>query len=307
MGNKIKVQADIAEDMIKNIRILAMNGRHPFKQYLYDPLYNAGWYEEDSRKNTRKLLERLKAESTDPSYLHTIAPRCKKVISCAMAEGFSILGNSSIFFLESIQANWRIAASPESLEFAEIISRPLNEFSGLNNEKNEKLFQEAVKAADVNDIVTAFEPVKLGSGTEKVRLDSELKRLYDNIQIASKYHNIPKCRRLISSYIIRYSDTEDYARGDVDRLIEALSKREPGFDSDLKNTIAIDLYFRITRSVQNGDIKATIQGIRKYGYIFEGDSSSRHFYDIDRLERILYKIISEKDLWQELKKESRGI
>jgi hypothetical protein len=224
-----------------------------------------------------------------------------------MTENFSVLGNSSIFFLDIIQTDAGIAASRESIEFAGIIAPPLNEFIELINEKNEKLFMDAVNTADTNEIVTAFEPVKLESSPEKVKLDGEIKRLYDNIQIASKYHNIPKCRKLLSTYIIRYSDKEDYAGTDVEKLIEALGRRESGFESDLKNTIAIDLYYRITQSVQSGDIKTTIQCIRKYGYIFEGNSSSKHFYDIDRLERILYKIISEKNLWKELKKENRGV
>ena len=302
MENKNKVQADLAQDMIKNIRILASNGKTHFKKYLYDPLYEAGWYSEDNRQDIQKLIVRLKEESSNPSLLHTIAPRCKRVICYSMREKLSVLGNSSIFFLENIQADAEVAASPESIEFAGIITPPLNSFRDLNNDKNEKLFLEAVITADASEILTAFEPIKLGSTPEKIKLDEEIKRLYDNIQIASKYHNIPKCRKLLSSYIIRYSDTEDYARGDVEKLIEALGKREAGFENDLKSTIAIDLYYRITQSVQSGDIKTTIQGIRKYGYIFEGNSASKHFYDIDRLERILYKIISEKNLWKELKK-----
>ncbi len=307
METKSKVPADLAHDMIKNIRILALNGKTPFRKYLYDPLFEAGWSNDDNRQDIHKLIERLKEESSNPSLFDTIAPRCKRVICYSMKEKLSVLGNSSIFFLEKIQANARVAASPESVEFAGIIAPPLNEFNGLNSEKNEKLFLEAVNTAEVAEILTALEPVKLGSSPEKVKLDDEIKRLYDNIQIASSYHNIPKCRRLLSSYIIHYSDKEDYSRSDVEKLIEALAKREPGFESDLKNTIAIDLYYRITQSVHGGDIKTTIQGIRKYGYIFEGDSASKHFYDIDRLERILYKIISEKNLWKELKKDYRGI
>lgn len=301
------VQANLAHDMIKNIRMLALNGKTPFKKYLYDPLFEAGWCNDDNRQDINKLIERLKEESSNPSLFDTIAPRCKRVICYSMKEKFSMLGNSSIFFLEKIQTNSRVAASPESVEFAGIIASPLNEFNGLNSEKNEKLFLKAVNTAEDTEILTAFEPVKLDSSPEKVKLDEEIKRLYDNIQIASRYHNIHKCRMLLSSYIIRYGDKEDYARTDVEKLIEALGKREPGFENDLKNTIAIDLYYRITQAVHGGDIKTTIRGIRKYGYIFEGEPSSKHFYDIDRLERILYKIISEKNLWKELKKDYRGI
>ena len=80
-----------------------------------------------------------------------------------------------------------------------------------------------------------------------------------------------------------------------------MNKREDGFEEELKNQMAVDLYFRITKSILDGDISSSVQFIRKYGYIFEGNASAKHFYDIDRLERILYKMITEKNLWDELK------
>jgi len=306
MEDKIKPGAEYAQEMVKNIRILALNGKTNFRKFLFNPLYEAGWYNDTSRQSTAKLIERMKEQSSDPSSVHTIAPQCKRLVCFAMAEGYSALGNCSIFFLEKIQWDQQVAQSNESIEFTGIITPPLNEFMQLNSENNEKLFTEAVSSAKKDDILTAFEPVKLSSGSVKVQLDSEIKRLYNNIQIASSYRNIPKCMKLLSTYIIQYSDTDDYAKEDVEKLVDAMSKREPGFDADLKKTMAIDLYYRIRKSVHDGDISTTIQAIRKYGYIFEGDSSAKHFYDIDRFERILYKIITEKGLWKELKKEARG-
>ncbi len=306
MEDTVKTRTGYAQDMVKNIRILALNGKNSFRKFLFDPPYEAGWYNDTNRQNTAKLIERMKEQSGDPSFVHTIAPQCKRLVCYSMAEGLSALGNSSIFFLEKIQWDQGVALSNESIEFTGIIMPPLNEFMKLNSESNEKLFTEAVASAKKDEILTAFEPVKLSSGSGKVKLDSEIKRLYNNIQIASKYQNIPKCMKLLSNYIVQYSDNEEYAREDVEKLITAMTKREPGFDTDLKNTMAIDLYYRIRKSVHSGDIRTTIQAIRKYGYIFEGDSSAKHFYDIDRLERILYKLITEKDLWKELKKEARG-
>jgi len=306
MENRDNVQPELAHDIINNIRILALNGKKNFRKYLFDPLYGAGWYNKTSSQNTGKLIERIKKQASDPSFIHTIAPQCKRIICYAMAEGFSALGNSSIFFLENIQGSRSVALSPEALEFTGIVSPPLREFMVMNSENNEQLFLEAVSTASEHEILTAFEPVKLDTAAEKVKLDGEIKRLYNNIQIASKYQNLPKCRKLLSTYIIKYGDNDDYARSDVDRLIDALTKREPGFDTELKSAMATDLYYRIRKSVHEGDIKTTIQSIRKYGYIFEGDPDTKHFYDIDRLERILYKLITEKDLWKELKKEQRG-
>lgn len=306
MEDTVKTRTGYAQEMVKNIRILALNGKNNFRKFLFDPLYEAGWYNDTSRQSTAKLIEKMKEQPYDSALVHTIAPQCKRLVCFSMAEGLSPLGNSSIFFLEKIQWDQQVALSNESIEFTGIIMPPLNEFMKLNNESNEKLFTEAVASAQKDEILTAFEPVKLSSGSVKVQLDSEIKRLYNNIQIASRYQNIPKCVKLLSTYIIQYSDNEEYARGDVEKLVDAMTKREPGFDTDLKNTMAIDLYYRIRKSVHDGDISTTIQAIRKYGYIFEGDTSAKHFYDIDRFERILYKIITEKGLWKDLKKEARG-
>lgn len=301
MQNKVKVPVTTAQELIKDIRLLAMSGRTTFRKYLYDPLFSAGWHTDQPGRNRRKLMDRLKIDSADPAFLHTIAPRCKRLVCSALDEGLAALGESSIFFLERMQMHVLISSSIESIEFVEILNPPLSKFSKTNSEKSEELFIEAVTEIDAEELKTAFEPVRLTDDVEKIKLDSEIRRLYENIRIASQYHNIPKCRKLLSSYIIRYSDNEDYARSDVEKLISALNSRSPGFEDELKDTIAIDLYYRITQGVLKGDINTTVTAIRKYGYIFEGNSETRYFYDIDRLERILYKMISEKGLWDDLR------
>jgi hypothetical protein len=306
MENNRGIRPDTAQELIKSICLLAINGRGSFRKYLFDPLYEAGWYNDSKEKSTRRFLEQLRREYSDPSYLHTIAPRCRRLVCYSMAESMSALGNSSIFFLEIMQTDPGVADTLESAEFTGISTGPLESFTALSSEKSERLFQKGVNSAGESEIVEAFETVRLESWSEKVRLDAEIRRLYDNIQIASSYHNIPRCRKLLASYIISYGDSPDYARDEVEKLVQAMDRREPGFGSDLRNTIAIDLHYRITRSIQTGDISSTIRHIRKYGYIFEGDSSSRHFYDVDRLERILYEIISERGLWKNLKKETRS-
>ena len=297
-----KVPVSKAQELVKNIRLLAMSGRLAFREYLQSPLMYAGWNSERIQQNHKKLLERISRESADPSFLHTIAPRCKRLISSSVNESFSILGEVSIFFLEKMQIHIRVSASPESVEFVKIIDPPLTEFMQKSTEKSEALFKSSIESLDGEKLRHAMEPVRLSSSDEKVKFDTEIKRLYDNILIASKYNNIPKCKKLLSGYMIRYIDSPEYARDDVDRLITALDKREEGFEQELKETLSIDLYFRITKAILAGDIAQAIQSIRKYAYIFEGNPATRHFYDIDRLERILYQMISDKKLWDELKK-----
>jgi hypothetical protein len=299
---KLKVSVSEAQELIKSIRILAQNGKESFIRHLYDPLHREGWRASQHNQSTRKLMEKIASEANDPSFLHTIAPRCKRLIGYAMDETLPVLGDAAIFFLEKMQLHAKISSSPESVEFAAIINPSLSDFLAKSSDKNEQLFRAAISNIDAAELKTALEPVRIDATPEKVKLDSEIKRLYDNIFIASKYNNIPKCRKLLSNYIISYSDADDYARNDVDRLIEALNKRESTFDYDVKNMIAIELHYRITKAILGGDLRLAVRCIRKYGYIFEGNSATAHFYDIDRLERILYQMISEKDLWDDMKK-----
>jgi hypothetical protein len=303
MGLRYKVPVTLSQELIKSIRILAKNGRESFRSCLFEPLRYSGWQGGQSDLNVRKSMERIHIESGNPAFLTTIGPRCKRLIMHAMNDSYETLGDASIFFLERMQIHVKVSGSVEALEFTEIIQKPLLDFQKNQSEKNESLFEKAISGIKPEDLKTAFDPVKIETVREKVRLGDEIKRLYDNILIASRYNNIPKCRKLLSNYIIRYSDEDDYARNDVDRLVEAMEKREPGFESELMSQIAVDLHYRITQGILGGDIPSAVQGIRKYGYIFEGDANAKHFYDIDRLERILYKIITDKNLWDELKGE----
>jgi ribosomal protein S7 len=301
MESKHKVPVTLAQECIKSIRLLAQTGRGVFSHYLYEPLEYAGWKLEQKGQSARKLMERIDLEIKNPSFLHTIGPRCKRVIMNAMEEELSVLGDASIFFFNKMQLHSKISSSPESIEFAEILHEPLLEFHKKTSEQNEDLFKKAIANIHPSELKTAFEPVKIDSSVDKVMLDSEIKRLYDNILIASKYNNIPKCMKILSNYIIRYSDDEEYAKRDVDRLTEAMEKREQGFSHELRNMIAIELYYKITQGVMQGNINAAVQSIRKYGYIFEGDTDAKYFYDIDKLERILYQMITDKNMWEDLK------
>jgi hypothetical protein len=303
MEGKLKVSVSEAQELIKSIRLLAHHGKEPFVRYLYDPLHREGWIANQHSQSARRLMERIASDADNPPFLHTVAPRCKRLIGYAMDENLSILGDASIFFLEKMQLHTKISSSPESIEFASIIRSPLTEFRSGSSDRSEELFRTAISGAGPEEIRTAFEPVHIESIPQKVKLDGEIKRLYDNILIASRYHNIPKCRKLLSNYIITYSDSDDFARDDVARLVEALNKREDTFESDMMNMIAIELYYRITKSVLDGNIRNAVRNIRKYGYIFEGNTEAAHFYDIDRLERILYQMVTEKNLWDDLKNE----
>jgi hypothetical protein len=303
MDVRYKVPVSLSQELIKSIRILAKNGRESFRSRLYEPLRYSGWQGGQSDINVRKSMERILLESANPAFLSTVGPRCKRLVMHAMNESYSALGDASIFFLERMQIHVKISGSAEAIEFVDIIKNPLSEFLAVQSEKNETLFEKAITSINTDDLKAAFEPVRLEASREKVRLGGEIKRLYDNILIASRYNNIIKCRKLLSNYIIRYSDEEDYAREDVDRLVAAMDKREPGFEKDLMDQIAVDLHYRITQGILNGDIPSAVQGIRKYGYIFEGNAGAKHFYDIDRLERILYKMITDKNLWDTLKGE----
>ncbi|MCX7679678.1 MAG: hypothetical protein N2316_10725 [Spirochaetes bacterium] len=297
-----KVPVSLAQELIKIIRLVALAGKSAFTTYIFEPLTKNGWRPIHTNQNSKKMIERTSSESRDPAYFHTIAPKCKRIVLIAMGETLSALGDACIFFLEMMQIHTKISASPESIEFVKILEPGLRHYQTSLSQKNEVKFKEALHNALSQSPKTALEPIKLDLYKQKVKLDSQIQMLYNNLLIASRYNNIPKARKLLANYIISFIDDESYARDDVNRLIDALNKRSEGFEQELKNAIAIELYYRISKAIVAGDLSAAIHAIRKYAYIFEGNPQTKYYYEIDRLERILYPMISEKKLWDSLKK-----
>jgi hypothetical protein len=300
--NSFKITVSQSQEQIKTIRLIALSGKNNFIRYITSPLISAGWKSERHPQGARKQIERITAESRSQSYYHTIAPKCKRLISGSMDESLAAVGDSCIFFLEMMQLHAVISSSPESLEFTGILKSGFSEFHAASSSKNETLFKEAVESAAADDIKKVVEPVDLDLASKKRKLDAEIQKLYNNLLIASKYNNLQKAKKLLSAYIITFCDHDDYSRQDVELLIDAMNKRYEDFNDDLKSMISIDLYYKISRSIISGDIAAAVQGIRKFAYIFEGDPAAKYYQEIDRLERILYPIITEKNLWNTLKK-----
>ncbi|TGL60758.1 hypothetical protein [Leptospira sarikeiensis] len=301
---RTSIPQDLAQELVKIIRLLAMSGKKNFKKYLYDPFIYAGWEREKSHSAlaASKMIDKIQEDSRNPSYLHTIPHQCKRLISQGIIESLSALGDSCIFFLERIQEAQNIAFSPEALEFVAVLEKPLKEFEKVTSNNNEKLFEDSIKNFSKEELKSAFEPVKLDGTRQKVYLDTEVHTLYQQILSAAKVNNLVRCKKLLSRYIINYSDSETYSEQEVDNLLDALGKREPGFKETLRDSLAIELYFSITKGILEGNAKKAIQGIRKYAHIFEGDPNTKYYYEIDALERKLYGIIQAKDLMKELRK-----
>ncbi|HMY10721.1 MAG TPA: hypothetical protein PKC74_03810, partial [Turneriella sp.] len=127
-------------------------------------------------------------------------------------------------------------------------------------------------------------------------------RLYQQILVASRADNFKRAAQLLARYMIEYSDAENYAEKDIRKVIEALQLRDKTFEASLNAMLATDLYYRITQGIMKGDLKVAVRMIRKYAHIFEGNPNIRYYYEIDRLERMLYNVITKKDLWKVMKK-----
>ncbi|MFB5649015.1 hypothetical protein ACE5IS_00065 [Leptospira wolffii] len=301
---RTSIPQDLAQELVKTIRLLAMSGKKNFRKYLFDPFVYAGWEKEKSHSAlaASKMIDKIQEDSRNPSYLHTIPHHCKRLVSQGLQESLSALGDSCIFFLEKMQEDPNISFSPEALEFVGVLEKPLKEFAKLTSNNNEKLFEDSIRNFSKEELKSAFEPVKLDGTRQKVYLDTEVHTLYQQILAAAKVNNLVRCKKLLSRYLINYSDSETYSEQEVENLLDALSKRENGFRETLKDSLAIELYYTITRGIMEGNAKKAIQGIRKYAHIFEGDPNTKYYYEIDALERKLYAIIQSKDLMKELRK-----
>jgi hypothetical protein len=298
----LPVPAVLATELTRLIRLLAMTGKKAFHKYLFQPISYAAWEGPKQKWSSRKYMEKIAEDLNEISRLNTIAPNCKRMICQAMTENPSALGDTCIFFLEAIQREPIVSSSVESIEFVKIIERSLKEFGEIQATRSEKLFEEGIESFSPEELQEVFKPIKLDSHLEKVHLDREILTLYQQIMAASKSGNLQRCKKLLSSYIIRFKDQESYSEDQVDKLMHALEKRESGFQEELKNSMAIEIYYQLTKSILEKNLKRSIIMIRKYAHIFEGDQNTPYFLEIDKMERTLYKIIAEKGLMEDLKK-----
>ncbi|WCL50498.1 hypothetical protein [Leptospira sp. GIMC2001] len=298
----LPVPAVTAVELARLIRLLAMTGKKAFHKYLYQPISYASWEGPKQSWTSRKYMERIREEHKDISRLNGIAPHCKKMICQAMTENPTALGDSCLLFLDMMQAEPIVASSVESIDFVKIIEKPLKEFRDIHSNRSEKLFEESVENFSPEELKEVFKPIRLDAHQEKVKLESEVHLLYQQILAASKSGNLQRCKKLLSSYIIKYRDQDSYSEDEVDKLCQALEKREAGFIEELRNSMAIEIYYQLTKSILEKNLKRSIIQIRKYAHIFEGDPSTPYFLEIDKMERTLYKIISDKGLMDELKK-----
>ncbi|AFM13749.1 hypothetical protein [Turneriella parva] len=293
-------RSEQAQEMNRLVRLLAQSGKNNFKKFVYDPLYKAAW--ERRAADARKTLEHLRAELKNPAYRNTLAPNCKRMIGAAMAENLSVFGDTVLFFLEVIQIIPQVGEAKESAEFMSILKGPLGVWQKEQDERSAYLFDRELNNMQDAQIAEALEPVKLGVTEERARINAEIQRLYQQILIASRADNYKRAGQLLSRYMIEYSDAEDYAEKDVRKVIDALKARDKTFEESLNALLATDLYYRISQGIMKGDLRAAVRMIRKYAHIFEGNPNIRYYYEIDRLERMLYNVITKKDLWKFIKK-----
>lgn len=293
-----KVPVTTAETMIKMIRLLAASGRQPFKTYLYDPLFYAGWKRDYSAETAARMMNRI--EKLDGAQITTIATHCKRMVAQALTENFSTLGNAAIFFFEAMIRHTSVATSPEAIEFASILTEPLNQFEAKQEQVISDGFAKRLTASSKETLREIIAPVELGRRDNTVKLKGEARILFEKIKRANQKEDLPTCRKLISSYLIRFAEAEDNNRDEIESLINAFEKKEPGFRNELQNYIAINLYYQISKGISDSDLRVTIRSIRKYAFIFQGNPLIPYHREIDRLERKLYDIIREKDIMNEL-------
>ncbi|MCB1137975.1 MAG: hypothetical protein KDK23_04430 [Leptospiraceae bacterium] len=293
-----KVSISQAESLVKLVRLLATSGRSNFHNYLISPLLYASWKRDYSSESSHKMMVRIERQAEE--HPNTIAPHAKRLVGQALTETPSAVGNASIFFLEMSIRYHQVSVAPETLEFVHVVEPPIRKFEAILTRKTSEDFE--VKLADMTpeEIEAAFRPVELGRKEETVRLNQEARILFEKIKRANQKDDMPACRKLIANYLIRFADEDDNNRDQIEQLIDALEQRAASFRKELHDFMAIELFYRISQGIAKSDLKKTIQGIRKYAFIFEGDSGALYHKDIDRLEKKLYAMIREKGLMKQL-------
>ena len=272
-------------------------------KYLYEPLDYAGW--KRTGPPAKKQLARIRELTDDPAFAHTLAIHCKKLVGQAMTEGPSAFGDAVIFFLGLIEQRPQVAGEKEAGELLALLEGPLLEFRKKQDERSQEIFADALHHLEKEDFKEAFGPVELGVLEGQKTLGQNVRMLTEQVRVAERKGDILRCARLLSRHIIEFSDSEVYDEPEIKKITNRLTEGEPRFHTILRDMIAVDIYYRISRGIMQGNVKEAIRGIRKYMHVFEGDPEARFFYEIDRLERVLYDLIKRKDLWDSLKRAGR--
>ncbi|MCE9599400.1 MAG: hypothetical protein K8S54_15655 [Spirochaetia bacterium] len=297
-----KVPVPVAEDMIKVVRILAMTGRKTFVTYLWEPLREAGWRRAPAADTAKRMTDRIEVSAQEPSAVHTVAPLCKRLISQSLNETLSSVGDATIFFLGKMTEHTKVSTAPEAIDFVQVLLPKLDQFKHVYQNRSNELFTQGLQAMTPDDFKKAFAPVDLGKTQIKIEIQQEAAILFNKIQVANRNDDLPRCRKLIAHYMVQHADREDNNMSHVREVVGAFEKRYPGFNAELEEFMAISLHFQIVTAITQADIKKAIQGIRKYAHIFQGNPEVRYHLEVDRMEGKLYEIITEKGLWEELKK-----
>lgn len=303
MGTRVEyITFSLLDYCVKSIRLIARSGQANFHRFVYEPLEYAGWESKHSKETSKNMIRRIDLYE-EQGNAHTIGPLCKRLISRGLSESLKDLGDACLFFLEKMRYNPPVLRSREALDFVNILLPHFKRFDELNLARSANLFEKKLESVSDEEIVRAYRPLELGKYKIKVRLRQAAYDLFRRIKIAHQLNDYSRCQKLISAYLIKFGDTPDNNREQVDELIKALTKREPDFKTELMDSIAITLYFEILNGITGNDLRQTIQGIRKYFFIFQGDENTRHFMEIDSLEKKLYSIMDKKNLWETLRAE----
>lgn len=295
-----RVSPTRAMEFIKFIRLLAKSGKRSFAKCLKVPLEDAHYKTGHIQDSILKLMERIETSLADNSAIHTAGHKAKRLVSRALHDSLSALGDSIIFILERCMRSPRFSTDTNVIDLLNTIGPKLYDFAYEQHERSAKIFEDTLRNKTAQEMQSALEPVALGNASRAVRIDHRMRALFQQVLSASKNDDLPRCRQLLAAYLIRYSDEEFFDEDAVFQITDALEKRENGFKESLLNMVAVQLYYQITDGISRSDMRTAIAGIRKYAHIFQGDSDIRFYFEIDRMERILYGIIKEKNLWKKI-------
>jgi hypothetical protein len=284
---------------ILSTRIIAQSGKDEFTKYVHEPLFMAGWVGQQQNENSKSLMKKI-LRYDEPSTFHTIAPLCRRLISLAMIESLKHLENACIFFFDKMRFTPTIAESKEALELCNTLYPEFKNFELKKWENSSFEFETRLHGLSKKQLKGTIESIRSPNNMETV---SKEKTLHNKIITALKHDNKARCQQLLSSYFIQFTDQKNINTQHIEHLIDTLNKKFKNFREDLYESIAIILYYDILAGIMENDLKRTIIAIRKYTIIFKGNPNIVHFMKIDALEKKLYKIIDEKNLWNSLSKD----
>ncbi|MBN1533843.1 MAG: hypothetical protein JXA20_14325 [Spirochaetes bacterium] len=293
-----RITVPLVNNYIKIIQRLGRRGRGSYQQYLVDPLTR--WSPEIPEDAIGRLLDLIEAHKRK-NVIRLPSLYKQALVKSVSPEqlDLSMAGRLAVGFLNSMKNIRGVGRSTEALEFVNILKRPFREFSDSEYKQMNRIFQEKMTAADGKMVEELVEPAG-ADGDAQMQLREKSKQAAGIIMDRLRHYDAHELTKAVTDFLITYAVP---SMPDLHHSIDPVFQKIRNGQSVLKeimNGAAILIYHEILKAIQEGNLKGAVKNIGKYTLLFQGDTDTPYYQEVDSFEKKFYEIIEQKNLWERL-------